>query len=75
MKTEIGFAIVGSAAVAVCLWLAFALLAEPFYSSIAVFLAGFWGATAGAGFWAAMNRWERRHGKQEYKPSIIWPRR
>lgn len=75
MKTEIGLGIAGAVGVAACLWLAFALLAEPFYSGAAVFLAGFWGAVSGMGFWAAMNRWEERNAKhEEFTTSIIWRR-
>ena len=67
MKTEIAFGIVGAAGLAACLTLAFAILAEPFYSCLAVFLAGFWGALSGAAFWALMNRWEQRHSRRGQK--------
>ena len=76
MKTEIGLGIAGAAALAGFLWMAFALAAEPFYSGVAVFLAGFWGAVSGCGFWAAMNRWEERHAAGQWpRPTVIMPNR
>lgn len=70
---EIGLFLAGAAVAAGSLWCAWRLAGEPFYAACAVFVAAFWGSMAALAVWARLADWSGR--KNEYKPTVIWPRR
>ena len=72
-RLECGVFLVGAALAAGSLWCAWRLAGEPFYTACAVFVAAFWGAMAALAVWARLSDWSER--RDEYKPTIIWPRR
>lgn len=72
MKTEIAFAAGCGVICAGALWCAARLGDEPFYLCIAVFTAAFWGSMAAFVAWSRIC--EREARKNEFRPSIIYPR-
>lgn len=62
---------VAIAIAAVTAWAAAGLESEPFYRSVAVFTAAFWGALAGCGVWSRIC--ERRDAGAGWRATIIWP--
>ena len=69
MKAEIGMFCFGAFMFAVCAWLAWRLMDEPFYACVGVFMSAFWGGMAALGMWAAISAWSER---REHRPTASW---
>ena len=70
---ECGLFLAGAVVAAGSLWCAWRLAGEPFYAACAVFVAAFWGSLAALAVWARLSDWSER--RNEFRPSVIWPRR